>query len=50
MGFDTEITAIAGSMLTNAQGFVSDFAPILAIVTGIAFAGYALITLRRFLS
>jgi len=50
MGFATVITSITGSMLSSAQGFITDFAPLLALVTGIAFAGMALVTIRRFLS
>jgi len=50
MGFATVITSITGSMLSSAQGFITDFAPLVALITGIALAGYTLVVLRRFLT
>jgi len=49
MGFSSVFTSLASSMISNASGFISDFAPILAGLAGIAFAGYALYQVRRFL-
>lgn len=50
MGFSTVFSGIASDMITKAAGFIGDFSPILAGVVGIAFAGYALMVLRRFVS
>lgn len=50
MGFAALITSLTVAVLGNAQGFMADFAPLLALITGIALAGYALVVLRRFLS
>jgi hypothetical protein len=50
VGFDEVFAALAPSMITNAAGFISDFAPVFAGLVGIAFAGYALMVVRRFIS
>ena len=49
MGFATVFSSLSSSMISNASGFISDFAPIMAGLIGIAFAGYALVVLRRFI-
>lgn len=49
MGFATVFSSLSSSIIGNATGFISDFSPILAGLVGIAFAGYALMQVRRFI-
>jgi len=49
MGFSSVFATLADDMISNATGFIGDFSPILAGLVGIAFAGYALIQVRRFI-
>lgn len=49
MGFSSVFSDLTPSVILRATQFVSDFSPFLAIVTGIAVAGYAIVVIRRFI-
>jgi len=50
MGFATEFTSLGSTMITKASGFISDLLPIIGAVAGLAFAGLALVYVKRFFS
>lgn len=43
------ISDLTPNIVLKAAAFIGDFAPLLAIVVGIALAGYALLVVRRFI-
>lgn len=49
MGFSGVFSNLSTTMITNAAGFIADFSPILGGLVGVAFAGYAILVIRRFI-
>lgn len=49
MGFGSAISSMVPDVISKASGFVTDFGGIMAIIVGIAVAGYALQMVRRFI-
>lgn len=50
MGFSTVFSSVASSALTNARDFITDMAPILGLLFGVAVGGLLLSIFGRFVN